>query len=254
MYVKTEGIVLREVEYNDTDKLLDLLTGDQGLLTVRARGVRRRNSTIKTACQLLCYSEFTIFEYRGKLTVNEAEPIEQFSQLRNDIELLALGSYFAQAAGLIAQADAPTPELLSLLLNSLYALGKLKKPQLLVKGAFELRLAALAGFAPDLSGCEVCGNTQPDRFNVSQGALRCSTCPGGSEDGLRLPVSPGVLTAMRHILWCEGKKLFSFTLGEESLLQLSGLTETYLTTQLEHSFYTLDFYKSLFLHTECEHV
>ena len=160
MYVKTEGIVLREVEFNDADKLMDLLTKDQGLLTVKARGVRRKNSTIKTACQLLCYGEFTLFDYRGRMTINEAVPIEQFTELRGDIELLSLGSYFAQAAGLIAQSDVPTPELLSLLLNALYALGRLKKPQLLVKGAFELRLAALAGFEPDLSGCVTCGRAK----------------------------------------------------------------------------------------------
>ena len=218
MYVKTEGIVLREVEFNDADKLLDLLTKDQGLLTVKARSVRRKNSTIKTACQLLCYGEFTLLDYRGRMTINEAVPIEQFTELRGDIELLSLGSYFAQAAGLIAQSDVPTPELLSLLLNALYALGRLKKPQLLVKGAFELRLAALAGFEPDLSGCVTCGRAEPDRFLVRQG-----------------------------VLWGDSKKLFLFTLSEASLEQLSGITETFLSTQLEHSFYTLDFYKSLFL-------
>ena len=247
MYVKTEGIVLREVEFNDADKLLDLLTKDQGLLTVKARGVRRKNSTNKTACQLLCYGEFTLFDYRGRMTINEAVPIEQFTELRGDIELLSLGSYFAQAAGLIAQSDVPTPELLSLLLNALYALGRLKKPQLLVKGAFELRLAALAGFEPDLSGCVTCGRAEPDRFLVRQGVLQCASCQGADEQDLRLPITPGVLAAMRHILWCDSKKLFSFTLSEASLEQLSGITETFLSTQLEHSFYTLDFYKSLFL-------
>ena len=138
-------------------------------------------------------------------------------------------------------------ELLSLLLNALYALGRLKKPQLLVKGAFELRLAALAGFEPDLSGCVTCGRAEPDRFLVRQGVLQCASCQGADEQDLRLPITPGVLAAMRHILWCDSKKLFSFTLSEASLEQLSGITETFLSTQLEHSFYTLDFYKSLFL-------
>lgn len=244
MHLNTEGIVLREVEYNDADKLLDVLTKDRGLLTVKARGVRRSSSTLKSACQLLAYSEFTLFEYKDRFTVNEAQPIEQFRELREDIELLALGSYFAQAASVTAQEDAPNPRLLSLLLNALYALARLKKPQQLVKAAFELRLACLAGFAPELTGCSVCGNPEPDRFLLTEGELRCSSCIG-DETGIRLPVTPAVLGAMRYIVWCDAKKLYSFRLEEEALRDLSGLTESYLMTQLEHSFSTLDFYKSL---------
>ena len=244
MYIKTEGIVLREVEYNDADKLLDILTKDRGLLTARARGVRRRTSELKSACQLLAYSEFTLFENRGKLTVNEAASIEQFRQLREDIELLALGSYFAQATSVVAQEDAPNPELLSLLLNALYALGKLQKPQLLVKAAFELRLACLAGFTPELAACVVCGSAEPDRFDLSRGAVHCAKCHP-EEGGIRLPITDSMRYAMQYIVWCDSKKLFSFRLGDQAMTELSGLTEAYLMTQLEHSFYTLDFYKSL---------
>lgn len=249
MYIKTEAIVLREVEYNDADKLLDILSKDRGLLTVRARGVRRNSSPLKSACQLLTLSEFTLQDYRGKLSVQEAQSIEQFRPLREDIELLALGSYFAQATGAVAQEDAPNPELISLLCNALYALGKLRKPQDLVKAAFELRLACLAGFAPDLTACAVCGSAEPDRFDLSQGALSCAACREG-ETGIRLPLTPGMLTAMRYIAWCEPKRLFSFHLEPDGLQALSSLTEAYLMTQLEHSFYTLDFYKSLLYYGE----
>lgn len=249
MFIKTEAVVLREVEINEADKLLDLLSKDRGLLTVKARGVRRGSSPLKSACQLLTFSEFTLQEYRGKLSVQEAQPLEQFRALRENIELLALGSYFAQAAGTVAQEDVPNPELLQLLCNALYALGTQGRSQLLVKAGFELRLACLAGFTPELSACAVCGAEAPDRFDLSRGTLSCAACREG-EKGIRLPLSPGMLLAMRYIVWCEPKRLFSFRLEEESLQALSALTEGYLMTQLEHSFYTLDFYKSLLQYGE----
>lgn len=249
MDIKTEGIVLREVEINEADKLLDILSRDRGLLTVKARGVRRGSSPLKSACQLLTLSEFTLQEYRGKLTVQEAHSLEQFRALRDQIELLALGSYFAQAAGVVAQEDAPNPALLSLLCNALYALSRLAKPPLLVKAAFELRLACLAGFAPDLSACAYCGSETPDRFDLSRGLVCCEACKS-PEDGIRMPLTIGMLVAMRYLVWCDPKKLFSFRLEEESLRMLSSVTEAYLMTQLEHSFYTLDFYKSLLQYGE----
>lgn len=57
-----KGSVLRETQYKDNDKLLDVLTGDMGTVTVKARGVRRKNSRLRSGCQLLCYSELTLFE------------------------------------------------------------------------------------------------------------------------------------------------------------------------------------------------
>lgn len=247
MYEKTEGIVLRETEYKDADKLLTVLTREHGKITVKARGVKSGRSRSKAACQLLTYSEFTLLEKQGRYVITEAVPKEMFSELRTDIELFYLASYFAQVAEAVAQEEDASPELLSLLLNALYALAKLKKPQKLVKAVFELRLACITGFLPDLRGCAVCGNPSPDRFNITQGVLQCATCGNESTDGIRMPVSPGTLAAMRYIASADAKRLFSFTLSDTALTELNGLTESYLSMRLERGFFTLDLYKSLFL-------
>ena len=62
-----------------------------------------------------------------------------------------------------------------------------------------------------------------------------------------MPITPGVLDAMRYISLCDPKKLMSFEIGQDNLEILSNLTEAYLTTQLERGFSTLDFYKSLLI-------
>lgn len=245
MYLKTEGLVLRETEYKDADKLLTVLTKDRGQLTLRARGVRSRSSKLKSGCQLLAYSEFTLFENRGHFLIDEAIPLELFMPIRGDIELLALASYFAQVAETLSQEDEPDPALLSLTLNSLFALANLSLPHSLIKGAFELRAACIAGYAPTLDCCAVCEELLPDRFHLTGGVLQCAACAVSGDTGIRLPVSAGVLSAMRYIAACDMKKLFSFRLSQEGAEQLSNITESYLLTQLERGFFTLDFYKSL---------
>ena len=247
MYLTIQAIVLRVTDYNDRDALLTVLSRNHGKLTIKARGLRRKNSPLTAPCQLLAFGEFTLFEYKGQYTINEAHSIELFQNLRRDLTKLSLGTYFAQVSELISQEDLPNPELQSLLLNSLHALAKLDLPEMLVKAVYELRAACLAGYTPDLYGCHICGSQKPDRFDLSAGQLECRGCRIAGAPGIRLPVTPGILEAMRYICLCDPRKLFSFRIGKDTLEQLSTLTEAYLTTQLERGFSTLDFYKSLLI-------
>ena len=245
MYLTIQGIVLRVSDYSDHDALLTVLTRKHGKLTVKARGLRRKNSPLTAVCQLLAYGEFTLFEYRGQYSINEAHVLNLFQKLRGNLENLSLASYFAQAAEVLSQEDYPTPELQSLLLNCLYALSELDLSADQVKAVFELRAACLSGYTPDLYGYHVCGSQTPDRFDLSSGLLECRNCRDSASGGIRMPVTPGMLEAMRYICFCDPKKLFSFRLNKAELHQLSGLTESFLTTQLERGFPALDYYKSL---------
>lgn len=247
MHLTVKGLVLRVTDYNDRDALLTLLTPNHGKLTVKARGLRRKNSPLVAPCQLLAYGEFVLFEYRGQYTINDACSLELFQELRQDLMQLSLGTYFAQVCDLVSQEDLPNPELLSLLLNCLHGLSKLRLPERKVKTVFELRAACLAGYTPDLFGCHICGSQTPDRFDLRLGQLECHTCRRMGATGIRMPVTASVLDAMRYICYCDSRKLFSFQAGADTMEKLADLSEAYLTTQLERGFSTLDFYKSLLI-------
>lgn len=245
MHLTIQALVLRVVNYNDTDALLTVLSKTHGKLTLKARGLRRKNSPLVAPCQLLAFGEFTVFEYRGYYTINEAHSIELFTSLRKDLCRLSLGTYFAQAVEALAQEDQPDPELLSLILNCLHILSRSQTSEAKVKAVFELRSACIAGYAPDLSRCHYCGAEYPDRFDISEGRLECSKCRGMTDSGIRMPITAGILESMRYICFCDSKRLFAFDAGAETLTELSHITEGYILTQLERGFSALDFYKSL---------
>lgn len=247
MYLTIRGLVTRVTAYNDTDALLTVLSAEQGKLTLKARGLRRKNSSLTAPCQLLSYGEFTVFEYRGYYTINEARALALFTGLRKDLFKLSLATYFGQVCDAISQEDLVNPQLLSLILNCLYALDKLNIMPDQIKAVFELRCSCLAGYTPNLDTCYRCGSVTPDRFNISEGRVECGACLAPDTQSIRLPLTPGVLDAMRYIVYCEDKRIFSFQISEATAAELSTLTEAYLTRQLEQSFSTLDFYKSLYL-------
>ena len=107
MFLTTRGLVLREVRYKESDKILTVLTQHEGKVTVRARGALRKGSRITAATQLLTYSDMTIFENRGRRTLNEASTVEEFLGLRADLGAFALGSYFAELLETVSAEEYP---------------------------------------------------------------------------------------------------------------------------------------------------
>ncbi|MBO5917997.1 MAG: DNA repair protein RecO, partial [Oscillospiraceae bacterium] len=125
MHMVVHALVLREVNYKESDKILTVLTRENGRMTLSARGCRKKGSPIAAASQLLVWSEMTLYEYQGRWAVKEANTEREFAGVRADLEKLALGCYFAEVTQLLSVEDVPAPELLSLILNSLHALDKL---------------------------------------------------------------------------------------------------------------------------------
>ena len=242
MHLTTTALVLREVNYKESDKLLTLLTGEEGKLTVSARGCRKKGSAIAAASQMLVYSEMTLYEFKGRWAVKEAAIQRPFDGVRSDLDKLALASYFAEVAELLAEEGQREPELLSLILNCLHALDRLDLPLGQVKTAFEWKAMALAGYEPMAEGCALCGRPEPEDpcLLLSRGLVCCAGCRPAGAGATR-----AALAALGHIVGGDPKRLFSFRLDETSMARLCAASEAYLLTQLERGFRTLDFYKTL---------
>ena len=242
MRLQTEGIVIRETTTGENDRIVTLLTKDMGVLRAFANGAKTMRSRSLSGTQLLCYSKFSIYSGRDAYVISEAQPIEVFFELRNDIERLALAQYFCELSAELAPREDEAPEELRLILNSLHYLAQGRRPQPFLKALTELRLLCMAGYQPNLVACADCGSydAEPMYFNVHDGTLRCSSCGGKG-----IALSRGVLTAMRYICYVPFEKLYRFTLSDDGLRQLANVTERYLTAQLNRGFKTLDFYNTL---------
>lgn len=246
MYKTTKALVLREVKYKEADKILTILTEDEGKMTVKARGALRKSCRYGAAAQALSFSEMTLFGNAGKWSINEAETIEQFLPLRADIELIALGSYFAEVLEAVTDEDSPDPEMLQLGLNSLFALSRGMYSPEHIKAVFELKVMCLSGFEPQLDACAVCGREDgvDAALSLGGGVLHCRSCPPGVP-GVSLPMSRETLDAMRYVISAEPKRIFSFEIPDEAQRQMNGVCEAYLLTQLERGFGALDYWKSV---------
>lgn len=236
-----KALVLREVKYKEADRILTVLTED-GKLSMKAPGALRKTSKCSAATQQLTFSDLTIYTRMGHWQVREGSVLEGFDGLRTDLEKLSLATYLAQVLEAVADEDVASPELLQLGLNSLFALSNSLAEDWLVKAVFELRLACLTGYAPELGGCMQCSEVEGELyFDCEQGGIKCRNC----RDYGAKPISEACLAAMRHVVFAPAKKIFSFSLTGDAVREFTEICEKYLLTQLDRSFSSLDYYKSI---------
>ncbi|MCL2368445.1 MAG: DNA repair protein RecO [Oscillospiraceae bacterium] len=242
MDMSTRGLVLREVNYKESDKILTVLTEEAGKLTVSARGARKKLGKYTTASQLLAYSELDLYQRNGRWYLREGRTLELFDGLRRDILRLSVGAYFAELLEAVSEADHVDPRLLSLGLMGLHVLGNTEREEALVKAAFEFRLMCITGFLPEVTICPGCGALPVDApmLSLSGGHIHCRTCrPAGL--GVSVPLDAGSLEALRHIVSVPMERVFAFRLGEAGTRLLAAAAEGYVEAQLERRFRTLDF-------------
>lgn len=246
MQINTDGLVIGEKIVGESDRLVTLLTREEGLVRAFAPQAKNLKNSKVSSTQLLSYSQFAIYKGKEKYVINDGQTIEVFFGLRRDIESLSLAQYFCELASLLAPEENEAGDFLRLILNGLHFLAKGTRPHLLLKPVVEMRMLALAGYMPNLIGCDHCGvyESNPMYFLPGRSVLCCRDCIGQVQEQA-MAVEPGVLTAFRHTIYAEFQKLFSFSLQPEGLKQLAQISETYLLHTVGRRIQTLEFYHQM---------
>ena len=264
------GVVLRCTDVGETDRMLTVLTADEGKLSVFAKGARKLTGGSLSASQPFAYADFTLRRGRDYCYLRESTTLEIFHGICESLSGQALAVYLCEIAEEMSYPGGAAGALLQLTLNTLWTISEGKKPEFLVKGAFELRAAAIDGYLPDLRACCVCGKTEVGSagvIDVMNGRLLCADCfeelylkgkpqtrnfsddviPIDETGSAFIPrrVFPEALDAMRYILSAPAKRQFSFSVPRESVSGFSSACEEYLLQHVGHGYRSLSYYKSV---------
>ena len=248
MKFTTDGLIIKENNVGESDRVVVVLTRDRGLISAFVTGARKPKSKNAAATALLSFSSFTFTQTKETYRITESEAIDVFFNLRTDIEKLSLAQYICELCLCLVPYDVESEDFLRLALNALHFIEKNKLDIYSVKALVELRMMVIAGFMPDLVGCRECGSDRdfPLFLDSGGGDMLCCKCKEHSNlQGSFSELDKTTFAAMRHIVYSDFNKLFSFTLPFMNAKYLSFVTERYLTAQTERRFKTLEFFHSL---------
>ena len=247
MLTTVTGIVLREKAWGESDKFIDILTEEAGLVSVCVKGGRKLGSKNAGATQLYTYSKFC-YSSRGTInTLNSSEVITSFFKISEDLVKLSLASYFSELLQFCVPESVPSNNVMRLVLNTFYFLDSSKRDADFLKSVFEFRLLCEIGLMPDLIGCSECYKFTSNSmyFDILGGKLYCSECFKGELDFNTVRLGDSELHTLRHIALSDFDKLFNFKLSPELQKNVSSITEKYVLAHFDRNFKTLSFLKSI---------
>ena len=223
--------------------MITIITREFGVITAFVRGVKSIKSRRGAATSLLSFSNFNLELKGDTYTVTEATVNKVFFGAGSDILTLTVAQYFCELCNILRPGENESEEFLRLILNSLHFLTENKRPPELIKAITELRIAVIAGYAPNVVACNRCGKFEDAimYFNLQDGTLYCADCQ--KENCLSVTLT--VLQAIRHIVYSKFEQLYSFEIPPTATKELSLLTEKYIAYQTEHKFSTLEFLRGI---------
>ena len=190
---RDHGIVLRTYKLGEADRIVSLITKGHGKVRAVAKGVRKTKSRFGGRLEPTRHVSLLLYEGRELDLISQAETVDHFRAVREDLDRLTRATAMLEAVDQIAQEREVNPRLYQMLLGALRTLSA--NDTALVVPAFFWKLLALEGLQPLLDACVTCGAEEAlVAFDLDEGGVLCRGCRRGTS------VSAEALAIMQQIL------------------------------------------------------
>lgn len=233
--IKLNGIVIAENNMGDYDKMLTILTPNYGKISCVAKGARRPQSALLAGTQLFCFGEYLMYKGTNTYHINSCEAIEIFYNLRTDLDKLKYAIHINKIIQDVTEENENCYKILQLFLNTLYTISESDKDKGFILGVFKLRLLCILGFTPRILKCTSCKDENNlNKFSIKDNGFKCEAC--GRQDKSTIDMSESTKNAIKYTVSAPPKKLFSFSLKDESLKEFELITKIYFNDKLEKEY------------------
>lgn len=212
-FLVVTAIVIQTLPIGEYDRRVVLFTKEKGKISAFVKGARRQNSCFMASTNLFCFGEFRLYAGRNSYNVVEVNISNYFEELRSDFEGAYYGMYFLEIADYYGRENSEDKELLKLLYQSLRALCVSSLGKELIRYIFEIKAIVIEGEFPGI----------PTQQKINESTTY----------------------AIEYIAASSIEKLFTFTVKEEILQELRGITKIYCKMIFDRKFKSLEILESI---------
>jgi DNA repair protein RecO (recombination protein O) len=242
---RTDALILRRSDFGEADRLLTVLTPDRGKLRLLAKGARKTTSRKAGHVELFMLTDLLVAHGRTWDIVSQAEIIEPYRALREDLDQTGHAYYLAELIDRFTEEHDANKSLFELLALTL---ARLAYPEsiFIALRYFELHLLSLTGFQPQLYFCLTCNEAlEPveNYFHFADGGTLCPQHGQTRPHAEPLPLS--VLKVLRYIQTEPWEKVAKLQLTAQTKQHVEKLLLGYITFILERQLKSVDFLRKL---------
>ncbi|MCO7175691.1 DNA repair protein RecO [Sporolactobacillus kofuensis] len=176
MMAKTEGFIIRTTDYGESNKIVTLYTKEFGKIGLMARGAKKPKNPLSAVSHVLFYGLCLFSKGRGLGTLYQAETLNAFRTVREDIEKMGYAALVLELTDRLTEERQPSESIYHLLQAILLLMDKGKDPAVLA-ALFAIKMMPQAGVAPELTHCVHCGQKRDNyAFSIMNGGFLCQNC------------------------------------------------------------------------------
>jgi DNA repair protein RecO (recombination protein O) len=243
--LRTEAIVLKRRNFGEADRLLTLYTREFGKMPAIAKGARKPQSRKTGHVELFMRSQFLLAEGRNLHIITQAEMVDAYQALREDLVRTTYASYAVELLDRFTVEEDVNQDIYRLLTQVLTWLGEAADIRLPTR-TYELRLLGYTGFQPQLFQCVACDEPiqeQDQFFSAELGGVLCPTCRAA--DRTAKPISAIAVKVLRYLQTRPWDTVKSLQLKRPLHTELETIMHYYLTHILERNLKSVDFLNRL---------
>jgi DNA repair protein RecO (recombination protein O) len=233
----TNAIVIRSLDYGESDKIVTFFTKDFGKIKGIAKGARRSKKRFQNALDLFSHLRLIFFDREGMGLVRAegCDIINSFPNIREDLRKIFYGNYFLELANEMAGEREANLEAFNLLLSFLSILDETEAKEEGLR-VFEIRMLSLFGYQPNMRSCDSCKEgwddlkAVPILFSLQKGALVCGRCSKGRNN--LIPLSLGTARLIERISQMELAKIHRLRFTSQALSESRELLPRFIAYQL----------------------
>ena len=199
--LKTNGIVLRTVDYLESDRIVILLTEDMGKITGIAKGARKSRVRFANVLEPFTCLSIILSQKKGSRMafIEEATSIHHYPAIRADLEKTLTASYFMELIDQFLWEEKPSVNIFHLTCEYLTLMEKNQGGKSFVR-FFELHFLRLLGYDPVIDRCTICASPLQSfsscGFSPSSGGILCSKCIEQRNTTDIIPTSVGAIRTL----------------------------------------------------------
>lgn len=165
----------------EADKIITLFSAERGIVRAVAKGARKPGTKIAGKSEVLCVNKLLLATGRSLDIITQAESLESFSPVRNDLGRLSYCLYYAELTQVFGQGLADDSQrYFEMLRAAIRAQAAGRDDATVLCLTFEMSLLELLGYRPELTVCVTCREPVTEYrlslFHHEFGGVICQNC------------------------------------------------------------------------------